>query len=63
MSFIGNGVFDKTEKFSIKLESGTSVTRFYKGRRPEKGKLSIRILTGHIIWESSQSKDVEIISK
>ena len=59
---IGNGVFDKSEKYAIKLEGGTSVVRFYKSRRSEKGKLSIRVQTGHIIWESSQSKDVEIIS-
>ena len=62
MSMIGNGVFDKSEKYAIKLEGGTSVVRFYKSRRSEKGKLSIRVQTGHIIWESSQSKDVEIIT-
>lgn len=46
-----------------KLEKGIAVKRFFFKLRPEKGKLSIRRETGHIMWHDSQNTNPEIISK
>ncbi|KAK3855644.1 hypothetical protein Pcinc_037965 [Petrolisthes cinctipes] len=50
------------ELMANKLEEGIAVKRFFFKLRPEKGKLSIRRETGHIMWHISQNTNPEIIT-